>query len=55
MNFGLLSPKEMKDYTLQQFYSLENNLSGKNYSLDEIGSILPGIRDGPGPETGKPQ
>lgn len=42
MNLSLLSSVEMKNYTSQQFLSLENALSEKQYTIDEIGSLLPG-------------
>lgn len=42
MNLSLLSSVEMKNYTSQQFLSIEHALSEKQYTLDEIGSLLPG-------------
>lgn len=42
MNFSALSPVDMPEYSLQQFYSLENGLSNNLFSLDDIGAMLPG-------------
>lgn len=42
MNLSLLSSVEMKNYTLQQFHSLENGLSKNVYNLNEIGMFIPG-------------
>jgi len=42
MNTSLITPDEMTELTLQQFYSLENGLSGNLFSLDDIGNMLPG-------------
>ena len=42
MNFELLTSDEKKDFTLQQFYSLENGLSKNLFGVEDIGNLLPG-------------
>ena len=42
MNFTLLTSIEQKEFTLQQFYSLENGLSKNLFDVTDIGNMLPG-------------
>lgn len=42
MNFKLLTSTEKKEFTLQQFHSLENGLSKNLFDVNDIGNILPG-------------